>query len=823
MGDDMTVAAEETLVSAVLMRLEADDDVPDDVQHVVLGALLGDEGLAEALDALADTRATQRAEEIAEPVGAYLSRITARAFRGVGERQSLPLKPGPGLTVVAGRNGSGKSSFAEAVEVALTGANLRWSGRTVQGAKWQEGLRNLHCSDAPEVAVELLVEGEGGGKTVVQRTWAEGAGAEEGVAIVRRAGQPAQELSCLGWEDALTTYRPFLSYNELGDLLTGRPSELHDALASILGLEVITDARKRLADARKAMGARAKDVRSAAVDLRSRALDVQDERASRAAAVLKPRSPDLAEVRVLVAGSEQSDEGVQRRLEVLRHLPPPDLGEVDRVATELRAADAAVDALAGTDAARSAALADLLTTALAHVAEHGDERCPVCGQTSLDDVWRTETETAVSRLAREAEAVRTAQRRREAALREARSLVVDPPAALRQTSDLGLEHVDAALAAWTALVQAPQDAVGLADHLEATTVDLVDAVGALTAEVAAVIARREDVWRPLALALAAWLPGAEAVAAETEHLRLVTAAESWLKKSEGALREERLAPLAQEAAQIWEALRQESNVQLGAVALTGSASMRRVRLGVEVDGAEASSALAVISQGELHALALSLFLPRATVTGSPFRFLVIDDPVQAMDPAKVDGLARVLARVAEQRQVVVFTHDDRLPEALRRLQLPAEVLQVERRSGSAVTVRQLGDHADRYLDDARCLMREERVVTEVRRRVVPGLCRLALDAACVDAIRRVRLAQGARHVDVEALLAQHLKLYPRLALALFNDADRTSDVLGRANGLVAGGANAVTAANKGAHVDVGDGALEDLVRASTGLVAALRR
>ncbi|MEJ5914499.1 AAA family ATPase [Pseudokineococcus sp. 1T1Z-3] len=797
--------------------------MPDDVQHVVLGALFGDDGLAQALDAPADEGAARGVKAAAEPVGAYLSRITARAFRGVGERRSLKLKPGPGLTVVAGRNGSGKSSFAEAVEVALTGANLRWSGRAVQGAKWQEGLRNLHCADDPQVEVELLVEGEARGTTVVQRTWAEGAGAEEGVAVVRHAGQPTQELSCLGWDDALRTFRPFLSYNELGDLLTGRPSELHDALASILGLEVITDARTRLADARKAMGARARDVRSAAVDLRRRALGVQDERASSAAALLQPKSPDLAAVRALIAGTEQSDESVQRRLEVLCHLAPPDLGKVDGVATELRAADAAVESLAGTDAARSAALADLLTTALAHVAEHGDERCPVCGQASLDDAWRTDTEAAVSRLTGEAEAVRKAQRRRQIALREARSLVVDPPAVLRQAPDLGLEHLHAALAAWTALVLAPHDAVGLADHLEATAVDLGDAVGTLTAEAADLLARREDVWRPLALALAAWLPGAEDVAAEAEHLRLVTAAETWLKKSEAALREERLAPLAQEAAQIWEALRQESNVQLGAVALTGSASMRRVRLGVEVDGAEASSALAVMSQGELHALALSLFLPRATVPGSPFRFIVIDDPVQAMDPAKVDGLARVLARVAGQRQVVVFTHDDRLPEALRRLQLPAEVLQVERRAGSAVTVRRVDDHADRYLSDAQCLMREARVVTEVRRRVVPGLCRLAIDAACVDAVRRTRLAAGARHVDVEALLAEQPKLYPRLALALFDDVDRTGDVRSRANGLVRGGADAVTLSNKGAHDGIGDGALENLVRASTGLVEALRR
>ena len=50
-----------------------------------------------------------------------------------------------------------------------------------------------------------------------------------------------------------------------------------------------------------------------------------------------------------------------------------------------------------------------------------------------------------------------------------------------------------------------------------------------------------------------------------------------------------------------------------------------------------------MSQGELHALALALFLPRATAADSPFRFVVLDDPIQAMDPAKIDGFVQVLA------------------------------------------------------------------------------------------------------------------------------------------------------------------------------------
>ena len=71
---------------------------------------------------------------------------------------------------------------------------------------------------------------------------------------------------------------------------------------------------------------------------------------------------------------------------------------------------------------------------------------------------------------------------------------------------------------------------------------------------------------------------------------------------------------------------------------------------VTVDG-DSSVALGVMSQGELHALALSLFIPRVKFDASPFGFAILDDPVQAMDPVRVDGLARVLHSLARTRQV----------------------------------------------------------------------------------------------------------------------------------------------------------------------------
>ena len=84
------------------------------------------------------TSATADAKPTIEPPGVYLGAITVAGFRGIGPATTLPRHPGPGLTLVVGRNGSGKSSFAEGAEVLLTGTSLRWEGRT---KAWKLGWR----------------------------------------------------------------------------------------------------------------------------------------------------------------------------------------------------------------------------------------------------------------------------------------------------------------------------------------------------------------------------------------------------------------------------------------------------------------------------------------------------------------------------------------------------------------------------------------------------------------------------------------------------------------------------------------------------------
>ena len=94
-------------------------------------------------------------------------------------------------------------------------------------------------------------------------------------------------------------------------------------------------------------------------------------------------------------------------------------------------------------------------------------------------------------------------------------------------------------------------------------------------------------------------------------------AETWLKSTGSQIRAQRFAPVAESARSLWELLRTASSVELERVVLEGTGPMRRVTVDVTVDGIE-GAALGVMSQGELHAMALSLFLPRATLPESPW-------------------------------------------------------------------------------------------------------------------------------------------------------------------------------------------------------------
>src|SRR5690606_25169839 len=107
-------------------------------------------------------------------------------------------------------------------------------------------------------------------------------------------------------------------------------------------------------------------------------------------------------------------------------------------------------------------------------------------------------------------------------------------------------------------------------------------------------------------------------------------------------------------------------------------------------------------------------------------------------------------------------------------------------------------------------------------RVVPGLCRLGIEAACMEAVRRRRIGRGDSHTAVEAELADAKGTTVLAALAIFDDASQAGRVLPEVNrkwGRSAGDVfqDVKTGAHKGFH-----GSLSAMVEEAKALAAGLR-
>ena len=421
---------DDKLLGIVLGRLEK-YPLADEPADLLLAAFESEESLRAQLSDEATGRpaADPAGAAAPEPAGAYLQSLTVSGFRGIGEPATLRLQPGPGLAVVVGRNGSGKSSFAEALEVLLTGQLRRWEKLS---AVWRQGWRSMHHPRQARITAEFLVEGAG--PAVVQRTWPDGADFANSSVYVQFRGEKRAGLEQLGWSAALADHRPFLAHAEI-EAFFGSPSGLYELLASVLGLEDLNAAATRLRQARLSRESAFKEVTKSLRDLLIR---------------------------------------LEGRLRRLAQLTVPAEDEIRDATTMLREAATGLEAVAGSSAGRARALAALLTAALQHHEAHGDGDCPVCGRPgALSGEWRQATEAEVARLGQEAQDAEGSERAAAGARRHALTLVQPSPPVLSEAAPWGVDPGPAlaAWAKWAAVPDpgAPLTAAGLralAGHLE---------------------------------------------------------------------------------------------------------------------------------------------------------------------------------------------------------------------------------------------------------------------------------------------------------------------------------------------------------------------
>lgn len=748
-----------------------------------------------------DLPAIQGLGGLAGSTPASLSWIEVQGFRGVAKRQRLTLKTGAGLTVVLGRNGSGKSSFVEGLETLLTGTSTRWSERPKE---WEEGWLNVHhdCSKPVILRAGFCLEGEGE-VTLERRIEQPKAGP-----IPPGEGRFADNSTLLerGWKGALENTPPLLSYSELGRLASSRPIDLFNALSVLLGLEAVDSAIGRLKAAKSQREAPLKQRERKLPALRALLDQSQDPRAEGAAAAIKRKPWKLDVLQDLALGLSEEEGPVLRDLKSLSNLVIPPEPEVSAAHEALLVAQTQLKEESAEGAARQRELINLLKQALKVV---DGKDCPVCGSEAVGGDWMGRTQDRVSALEGETQAQAKAQRTLDEAIAKARGQVRRQPSVLARAAELGLGHQAVqAWSRWEALAKAP------AQELLA---ELLPRRGALAQALEQVrdgareqLEQRQGAWRPVQQAINSFVEGAQADLDHAGQAKDLEKARKWLNEQKKVLQVKRFAPVSTAAQQTWQELRGSSSVHLQSLEISGVGTKASVTLKATVDDTDAP-ALGVMSQGELNAMALALFLPRAMAAESPFRFLVIDDPVQAMDPHKVDGLARLLSKLAKDRQVVVFTHDARLEDALYRLQLPASVLEIQRESQSVVRIEERAGAVKQAIKDAlRVAYAETELGHALVSELVPIHCRKALEAAAAQRIRRNKLGSGVPFADVEREISDCHGVNKLLALARFGNANKGGEVMPSLNNKSRRLADAYRAIKEGSHGGF-SGSTKDLI------------
>lgn len=747
----MGAASEQSVQDVILQLLDEDEAVKSDVKDAVLNAL------AEVADSNAAVET--------KPAPTFLTSISVVGFRGIGGQAQLDLFPAPGLTVISGRNGSGKSSFAEALELALTGTSYRWFNK--KETLWAESWRNVHRPHPCAIRVGFTAEQVG--PFTVGVTWEKDAELEARRSYTRMGdGDHVAGTAALGWARSLELTRPVLSYEELGRLFDGGPSALYDALAKLLGLEVLADAEKWLAAALKS----SKVLRDRADDERKRLLNVlsetADERAQQATALLKKRGgAPLDDVLGLATGSDPQGQQAVSALRSLAALDAPTVDDIAAAATRLRVASENLTVVSASLADTTRHRVQLLQSALNLHDHGGDIDCPVCGQGRLDSQWVAAARESVASTEQALAEYQAASTELTAARMAALNLIGNAEQ-IDEVAGVGLPTLATYNETVAAAADKPGGDIDLANHIESTLLVVAHAASELRVEAQAALDARESTWAPIAAQLGGWVPLEEDARAVDGTVKTTTAARKWLNERAGPFRNQRLESIAAQAREIWGQLRQESNVDLGSITLAGTNTRRKAVLEGTVDG-EPIKALPVMSQGELHALALALFLPRATSASSPFRFVVLDDPIQAMDPAKIDGFVQVLSEIARTHQVIVFSHDDRLASTIRETGTDARLIEVIREMGSKVTTRDNVNPAQRQVNDVFALLMDKDLPEEIRMRLMPGLFRLAVEAAAKQAFYTKSALAGKSRAESEKAWTSAMKTGQRLALAVHGD------------------------------------------------------
>jgi hypothetical protein len=677
----------------------------------------------------------------------YLSAVSVRGHAGIGQQPvELSLTPARGLTIVSARNGTGKTSFVDGLRLGLGATLSSDQGVLAENIHWaQRSITATVTNGARDVDI---VSDQSGAR------WAEATG--DFTAI------PSE------WKDAFARYLPVLLHHELSPVIANPGGKLHDFLKAGLALDVL-ERLLALAGEVKKQGAQAAQKVKPTWERAPRLLkaagldDLADD------VTTATSTPASATVRALRAGLSSLPTAGAARPAVVSPWRVDD-ADLATIVSQVEAWRSSHDqAISGAMEAQQV-LAQLLDAHGTYIDELvGSDTCPVCRTAGAG--WQTRARIESERL----DGLLTGQSKaRSAAEGALQRLASHLPPALSPTTAEALRVAPAAdveqrIAEWNALrARMSQLSVQTTDveTLRSLARDSAQLAAWYDQRVAAIDARHDSVVAERAKARDAvneWLDQVDGFSKDLDRGaaagHLEETVKTWIKQTRSIIFE----PIGEEIERMWSALNPDSDLVLGGVDLVGGVvQQRRVSLDITLDGAKPPHGVdgtRAMSAGQRNALSLAAYLPRAVQAGTPFGFLILDDPIHAFDTWRVRYLAKELIKLAESFQVVVFTHDDRLWREVRAMDGRPSHIRMERLRGehSRVVVKDITRPGELLLDDLDHILQGERKASigtdEARTAMTLALCRQALDVEIVTQMEILGRRLGKHDDDLEHDLA----------------------------------------------------------------------
>ena len=712
--------------------------------------------------------ATRRAPVASSPIGEdwYLAEVTVQGHIGIGNSPlSLAIPPTNGVTIVSARNGVGKTSVADALRHVLSGGQAR---------SYELAEDNIHCADVAITAT--LTNGTRSTQAFCGRD-----------RVVRWREQDGQEGDVPAeWIAAFERYRPVLLHPEISPVIE-KPGELHEFLKGVLELTALEQLLYDLDQIRKQGQSVTKELRTVYDQAVRAAPDLSDEVLLAALKAVGPtpeklvadsirstleRRPSTAPERVELAETWSVDQSVG--------------SQVTDAINQLHASRTGV--VRGAKAVQNA-LESLLGEEGGHLAHRRDQDvCPVCGTQGAG--WVAIATAEATRL-RDLLAEQSAA---EKAVAQVLILLRDClPGRLTEQARMVLTRlvdpeVSERIALWDRL-SSDQEALSAdtatAAHVEAMLADSEALVAWYRGVRSEIVDSHDESTGRRAIARNSALEWLDALEADRATLIRAELADQLSQKVTGwikSTRDDIFDPIGKQIVEFFSALTCDVDLEMIDISLGGGVRQaKKVNIGLAAEGtrlpAHVARPTAVLSTGQRNALSLATYLPRATQPGSPYRFLVLDDPVHAFDSGRVRYLAGRLVALGDHYQIIVFSHDDRLWRELRASGAHATHLRLDRPPGlrSEVRVKEITRPSRQLLDDARTVLDQESKAAigtaSARAAFTLTMCRQAVDtevATQLDILgRRLGMTEDQIRFDLAAAhkTRDQLDLLNRYAIA----------------------------------------------------------